>query len=410
MLKLKPLVERGRIIAVFAVALFVGILLAGFVRKVPVVAKVEPANAVITVNGNPVKNGDKVGFGTKFVEVNQAGYTPYQTAKKLGIFSTLALDIKLRQLPTAAKLADGDYLRHDRTGNVFLRSGGRLHLVSSVDKTIPITDERFGSLTEIAFSPDGLLAWVRFADQSNGIYDFNRYDLANQEFHRWDDGGVAAAWLPSSSAGRPDRQRLVYLKDGSLFKTDPLRAGTERLIDLSKEGIARATLEWSFDERVLMIVSNGNLYFLEPQTKTLSKVASGGVTSAQLSPDATAVIFTQNGQLFSQKFSLVDPFSGNPQDVENIGKVLVEPATPLNLLVEASDGTFRNNDQLVFPMRDQGGPGLNIINLSTGSARPLYHQLLPGKPAGLRLFGHTVLIFEANGSIYSLAVDDGVYL
>lgn len=390
-----------KVAAIALTAFVLATLLWGLVRKVPIALAIEPKGAVIVVDNKTVQNGQKIGFGKKAVRIEAAGYVPYEITRRANLFSTLKLNVKLRPLPVAEKLSEGDFLRQDKQGKIFYRQGERLYIVSPQSKAdLAITEPHFGNLQEIVFSPDGFLAWVKFADGSNGIYDFNRYNLTNQEFHRWDDGVTYAAWSTSSSAATPEKQRIVYLKDDVLYQTDPLRQITERVVDLSGENLGNGYLEWSSDEKVLLIVGGGGLYLLEPQTETLTPIARGGIASAMLAPDSQTVVFSKNGQLFAQKYSLVDPFSGDPKD---IGKIEVEPIMPLNIPANAQNSGFVDGKTMVVAQNKQ----FVRVEIPSGKITKFYHQPQAGNPTLLKVSGDTAY-FEMGG-IYSLKLDSGEY-
>lgn len=397
--------KKNTVIAVFLVALISSVVAWGFIRKVPVKLAVEPASAKLLVDGEPVNSGEKIGFGSKKIELSDEGFVPMIFEQNFRPFSSLILETKLRSLPQGAKLADGDFLRQDNKGKIFYRSGGKIQLMVTPARALNITDEKFGSLSDIVFSPDGLLAWVNFSDGANGIYDFNHYNITGQEFHKWDLGIVATAWLPSSSATHPDQQKLIYLQDGVLYRSNPLRTQVERLLDLKGENITQAEISYAFNEKAVLLVANNNLYILEPQTKTLSQVAQGGITSAVFTPNSQAVVYSQNNELIYQKFSVVNSFSQNPEDQKNIGKILVEKAVKLGLKAESKQGSFTKNGEFII----FAGKGVVKITLADDGVANFYHQSLPDNPNGLKLFNDQTTILGIDKAIYSLNLDDGQY-
>lgn len=377
------------------------ILIGGYYRQVPLALNIEPKTAVVTVNGQAKVSGDKIGFGIARIEVKAANYTPFITARKLGFFSTLKITAKLRPLSQPQKIADGDLLRQDDQGKLYYRSQGQIY-----QNNIPITGSGLDNLVDMVVSPDGKLAWVKFQDGANGILDFARYNVTNLELVRWEDGVASATWLPSSKTSDPDNQRLIYLKDGVLHKTDPLRTKVERLLDINPENIQTANLAITPQEDIMILVGNANLYFMELKALTLSKAASGGVTSAVVQPDGKAVVFSQNNQLHHQKFYLPKQFSTNPEDIANIGKVVVEQAVPLKVFTQASDGFFsQDSKHFIAVAQDK----LTVVNLQTGIASSLFHEPLPAGSGLFKRFSDVSAYFAASGAIYQINLDYGSY-
>lgn len=396
-----------KISAVLVLIATVAVIVWGVVRKVPVIINVDPLTAVVSVDNQTVGPESKVTFGRKTIEVSNPNYTPFRAVKKVGFLSSLKISAKLRPLPEPKKIANGDLLRKDDQNRLYYRSGNQIWQSQGVGKDpLSVAQTDFSKLTDIVFSPDGKLAWIKFEDGVNGIFDFSRYNLTNQEIIRWDDGISAVVWLPSAASSDPDRARLIYLKDSVVFRTDPRRTINERLLDISSENIKNAYLEITPDEKVMMLVSNDNLYLMQLTSLTLSKVASGGVSSAAFDPNGKAVVFTQNGKLFYQKFSLPNPFSTNPDDIANIGKILVEAAKPLGINGQAKDGYFTRDGRFFTAI---SGNRIATVKIDNSDSVPVYHEALPTDSAGLKPFNDLNAYFVAGDSIYAITLDYGVY-
>lgn len=312
-----------------------------------------PQSAVVFVNDEPYQPNLALRPGQSYqILVGAPGFISKTGQLTARWFQSVARKITLQPIPKPTPIAYDvqSIFVNQKTGElVALGQAGRTfqqiqllpennYQVTAISKSI-VPDLKEPPI----LSPDFQLAVFRRADDSVGLFDFKLYDLTNQEFHDWGSGIGDVVW-------RSDGQRLIYVLappggERTLVKTDRDRSHLERLFDLKPEGIVAPSLQWSQDQSVVAMVAKGNLYFLDPQTKILTKVVAGGVTSANLSRSSNQVAYTQNGELMLLPYRLVNPFSKSDQDQKNIGRVIIDTPIRTRLSAEASQTAYTRDGQ-----------------------------------------------------------------
>lgn len=307
-----------------------------------------PSSAVVFVNDEPYQPKMALKPGQTFqIFVGAPGFISKTGRLTARWFQSITRKITLQPIPKPTPIASevrSIFVNQKTDELIALGEAGRTF------QTIQLLPNNNYQVTAISknivpalqeppiLSPDWQLAIFRQTDGSVGLFDFKLYDLTNQEFHDWGSAIGDVAW-------RSDGQRLIYViappgGERTLIKTDRDRHNLERLFDLKPEGIVNPALQWSQDQSVVALVANGNLYFLDPQTKILTKVVVDGVSSANLSPTNRQVAYTQNGELMLLSYRPVDPFSKSELDQKNIGRVIIATPIRTRLTAEASQTAY----------------------------------------------------------------------
>lgn len=341
-----------------------------------ITVSVSPPTAAVFLNDRPLQPGQRLKPGLTYrVLIGAPGYISQKLTIKARRFQPIKRQVVLAPAPQPTIAATGVakiYVSRWTELNILIDAAQktfyRLKLLPTNQYEVTaVSGQVIPDLKEAPIlSPDFLLAIFRKTDGTTGLFDFKSYDLTSQEYHDWGGDLGDVAW-------RVDGQRLVYVLappggERSLVKIDRDRGNLERIFDLRPEGLRDPTLEWSSDQQVIAMVSQGQLYFLDPLTKVLTKVISEGVQSAKLSPTSRQVAYTHNGQLKLLSYQVVDRFSTNPEVQKNIGRIIIDQPIETGRSAQAADGVWSKDGQRFLAIADRH---VWEIFALTGASRPV---------------------------------------
>ena len=252
-------------------------------------------------------------------------------------------------------------------------------------------------IERVIFSPDFSLAVMKFKSGEIGVYDFNQYDLINQEYTPWGKDIKEIVW-------RPDGEKLLYQKttaggDNALFVNNRLNEKEERILDLRGEGLESPQFTWSQDGKKVLIIGRENLYLYAYTDKKLSYIAQNGVTSAQIMPDSSTIIFTQSESLKRVKIDLISAFEKNINS-ENIGRVnILEEISDLKVNLESSRLVYLPSSTYALYHNNLV---INKINLLNGDIATLYKN-----PDGQKIVD--LIVDPAQKSIVYLTEENKIF-
>ncbi|MBI3495257.1 PEGA domain-containing protein [Candidatus Berkelbacteria bacterium] len=297
----------------------------------------QPATAAIVIDGKPAKITNKLAPGNHEVVVAALGYSPYREQVTIKLLRIDRLNPTLKPIG-AAKLVVSetvDFLQADRQSNQFFyfnkgaKAIFRLRLIANKIENIPITPSVIDGLQEIAFPADFSVAAIRKTNGLAGLYNFARYDLLHQEFKEFDHDSSSFAFDPNST--------LLYQiyhpgQEQSLARSERSRDNFERIFHLNDAGIGDATLEFSPNGEVILLVGGNKAYLFHVTTKTLTPI--GDQVSSARFVDNQTLVMTKNNQLVMQPFTIVKTATTQPSE---LGKATLGAAQSLGLRGEANN-------------------------------------------------------------------------
>jgi len=338
---------------------------------------VTPEASKIRLDGKKINPEHKTSAGKHIITVSHEGYKTYEKTVTLKPWQKYRKEIALVAIgqPRLISQKDALSISVDQNENryFYLRSDGKvIYMVRQLADSQKTIEERaitpeLEPIEKVIFSPDFSLAIMKFKSGEIGVYDFNQYDLINQEYTPWDKNIKEIIW-------RPDGEKLLYQKntdsgDNALFVNNRLREKEERILDLRGEGLENPQFFWSQDGKKVLIIGQTNLYLYAYTDKKLSYIAQEGVTSAQIMPDSSTIIFTQSGSLKRVKIDLISAFEKNVNS-ENIGRVnILEEISDLKVNLESSRLVYLPSTTYALYYDNLA---INKINLLNGDVTTLY--------------------------------------
>jgi hypothetical protein len=315
------------------IGLIVIILLAGgavfflfFFNKGTLALTVNPREAQVIIDGQEyprkINYQIKLPTGEHVLEIKLDGYVNYKNKININSFKTIEINIELKQRPTVQKLLnekikfiglspDKKYLVGlDILGKIFYRvsvqnenatnetgeenSQNTNQNLTSVNTAQPITEKGFANIVNVIWNPKKELAILKVKnekaqlnktdfyrnDASDGtittwLYDFNRYDLKNQEsiYLGKDIGDIV--WTP-------DGEKIIYYakNNKSLYQASAKNTDVELLKNIP--AIADPAISIAPDGKNLTLVARSRqynknyLYLFDLYSKSPSQITQKG--------------------------------------------------------------------------------------------------------------------------------------
>ncbi len=337
----------------------------------------KPNGSEIRLDGKKIDNISRTISGKHIITVSKEGFKTFEKTLNLMPWQNYKDNISLNAIgqPRLISQKDALSISIDKKENryFYLRNDGKvIYMVRQLGDSQKTIEERtitpeLNPIEKVIFSPDFSLAVIKFQSGETGIYDFNQYDLINQEYTSWGNDIKEIIW-------RPDGEKLLYQKktssgDNALFVNNRLKENEERLLDLRGEEIENPKFSWSQDGNKVIIIGKNNLYLYAYTNKVLSYIAKGDVTSAQILPDSSTIIFTQSGTLKRVKVELISAFYNKPTS-EDIGRVnLVEEIKDLKVNLDSSKLVFIPGSDSALYFQNSI---INKVNLTNGDISTIY--------------------------------------
>jgi hypothetical protein len=278
-----------------------------FFNKGTLALNVTPREALIVIDGkNYPKKVDykiKLPSGDHILEVQLDGYVNYQNKINIKSFKTTTLKIELKSIPVAQKLLDEKMefigFSPDKKYLVGLGNAGKTFYrvplanaadenqketaqndqknttgdnLTSVQTAQPITEKAFANIVNVIWNSKKELAILKIkneksaikntefykADVGEGIittwlYDFNRYDLKNQESTYLGEDIGDIVWIA-------DGTKIIYFSktNKSLYQASPKNAGAELLKNIRE--ISDPTISIAPDGKFLSLIPRSSKY------------------------------------------------------------------------------------------------------------------------------------------------------
>lgn len=259
-----------------------------------------PGEAVVFLDQQRVTTGTpiKLAPGTYTIRVEAPGYLATEQTISLGVSQVVDLPIELRQIPEIVALVGSvrePVLSTDESAILYLGQEGRQFFQVKSElgsqgtaRTSPITDERFRDLSEVIWSPDRELTFLKKTSGETTLFDFQRYNFLEQEEKLVSRQFLDIAWHPTER--RAAAFQTTPEGEKTLVEFDVASGTTTRLADLRTEPLTKPDLAWSPDGRQIMFVENG-VFLYTIQTRQLAKVAgTDGARGATWSPTSQQIL------------------------------------------------------------------------------------------------------------------------
>ena len=278
----------------------------------------QPDSATIDVSGNSAVGSytAKLKPGTYSIKVELTDYVPYEQSITLQPSKKINLNIDLKALPTPVKLVDYPATFYTTTQDekslLYLsNNSSTIYKIDGVLKDakgipFPVTPKRFNDVKNILWSPTKILALINQSDKWY-LYDFNRYDILNQEIYEWPTEIKSIVWSN-------DGEKVVYLyQDGNektLRRANKDNSSPERIYNLKDVNINNPKMIYSPDSKKILIMDT-SLYMFDVYTKTLTQLKQfEQITNAMFSPNSDTIVYDKDGKLYS-----VDLEGNNKKDL-----------------------------------------------------------------------------------------------
>lgn len=385
-----------------------------------------PAGAKILFDGQEVSPAViKTSGGIHYLKISLAGFVALDKTIQLGYFQRVKQDASLRPLPQARQMVDQNAftISQDLQNSIYyLDDASRtIYKISpapagfTVGQTVKgqivkaaVTPTLNIDIDKVIFSPDFSLAIFRLKDGQTGLYDFSRYDLLHQEFHSWGKNIGDIVW-------RQDGKKVLYyqsLESGRRMLTlaDKDNSNQNDLVFLDEYEIKEPLrLDWTSDQKTVLIVSQGNLYLLDIESRKISVALEGGVENGKFSPDSQNIVLSQKGSLKLLGFSRADSLG---QDKDKIGAYAIRPLQDLGVAAAVDQTAFSvDSRRLLAYTADKK---MVEINLPTQKVREFNYQNQGGGGLEIQSFKispdeKTLFFLSPDKKLMSLPLDKGEY-
>lgn len=402
--------SRVWLIIALLLAVVLGILFFVFIWPARVRVAITPASASITLGEHSATEvlEKSVQPGEYDLVAELAGYVPLKRHLTLGLNSMTDLNITLRTMPQPVRLTNTAVqflaLDSDRQSVVYLEPGTNTAfrlLLDSVTTTLPtgqvtptidpITPPTLSALSDMNWSPNRQLAFLKLSGNVTKQYDFKRYDLVNQVVRDWPQGVGSIDW-------RPDGQKVAYVYEPTGGERSLIRATIdnteqERLLNLDEAQLPSPTIAWSPDSTYLSLIANEHLHLFEVFPKTLQPIEGlSAVRQARWLPNSSGlIVWTADHALFHV--------------------TLDGTVTDLNLVAGLDQvAIMSESDALVLARGVGNAVEIQRLGLTDQTLTPYVFQTTEELfPANVLLTDVSTLFFTSAGRLYALRLDTGQY-
>lgn len=391
-----------------------------FVSNSFVIVNVNPTNAIVTIDNNPLKI-NRFGAGRKTMKagkylvcVEADGYMGYAKQESFKRGFVTKINVSLKELPAPSKIADGKLIeKQDDSNFLFLNSEGNQIFKSTVTRsasekemaieTKAVTSNQLSGIKEIIWSPNKQLALFR---KDDGIYlfDFQKYDFINQKESLWGKDIGSIAWSP-------DNSKIAYhynLPGGekTLIFADIANTEQNRILNLSEMGINDPILRWSNSSQWLLIIprnkdyNTNKIYLFNTYNKTIKEITDTG-------NQADAIFSIGDDQLLYATYSkdLVNPISLVISKMNIDG----ENQEPFEIRTVLSKTAWRNQKDLIAVVYDVNEKKRKIINFDTENKQSFAIQPknadIKSVESLISLGDGKIIIYQNNDGLYGLRID-----
>lgn len=425
----KPKRNRFGSLLITAGTVLLILLIAGIIFYKPLLLiTVNPTDSKIALDNQDILAKAKIKPGMHEVKITKPGYVPFVYKNRMKPFRQLRLEVELRKLPSPKVLVSENAFSVG-----FSDEGKNLYYLGNSGKTIyklevrqskanvsqrelvttAITPDTLPLVDRIVFSPDFSVALLKKHDGETGLYDFKQYDLLHQEFTSWGKDIGDVAWNTKGDKVvyyyAPDTgERSLVISDRSHQTVKRSRKLTDAGIDIITGQDGSPKLQWSQDEKTIIVVAQGKLMILNVATEDITVLEEQGVTSAQMSPDNKHLLYTKNRELYWLTVDQIDALSGKTEDQVNVGKYRTNEPKLLNIKADSSQAIILgDSSKIIVPGEDKQ---LKRIDLPDFSINNLYASTDIADVKGMGLSEDQTILYILSGNrLIAVTIDDGEY-
>lgn len=297
---------------------------------------VEPQDAQISLDGGSIARKQnyhlKLSAGEHTLNVNLQDHVPYNNKITIDAYKTRELKIELKGIPLAQKVSDDKFdfisvssdqkyvLSLGNSGKTFYRipvntsqSNQNKNQLSpvGVSSTEAISEKKIGNIIQVIWNPKNALAILKVKNErakigstevyrpelkdgaiTTWLYDFKRYDLANQEITYLGNNLGDVVWTP-------DGKQIIYYNasNRSLYQADPTNNNPALITKISK--LSDPQIAISSDQKYLSLVprlrtySQNFVYLVDLYSKEVKQITKeGNQRGAEFSPKSDKILYT----------------------------------------------------------------------------------------------------------------------
>lgn len=314
-----------------------------FFNKGTLKLTVNPPEALVKIDDQEypteITYQEKLAAGEHILNISLEGYIEYEKKIDVANLKTTEINVDLHQIPEAKKILstkmdfialspDKKYLVGYGTANkTFYRipiEENQSQSSQNSDQTEnpsatalysarAITETTFANIVDVIWNPEKELAILKIKnaeedlkntdfwreETSNGaittwLYDFNRYDLANQEATYLGNDIGEIVWTP-------DGNKIIYYRKGTVFRASPNNSDPSVIKKVSS--VRNPSISISPDGKLLALIpqttkySQNYLYKLDLYSKELTKLTDEGDQKGTIfNTDSTKIVFSKYDQ------------------------------------------------------------------------------------------------------------------
>jgi len=315
-----------------------------FFNKGTLKLTVNPPEALVKIDDQeyPTKitYEQKLPAGEHILNITLSGYIEYNKKIEIGSFKTTELTIDLNKIPEAKKILEGKMefisLSPDKKYLVGLGDSGKTFYripitnnnapteetpesqnqpVTTINAAQAITENNFANIIDVIWNPAEELAILKIKneeealkntdfwrqDSENGtittwLYDFNRYDLANQESTFLGDDIGDIVWSP-------DGKKIIYYSKTKKSLNKANGDNSSLAVIKNIQNISKPTLDISPDGKFLALVpqsfnyQKNYLYKIDLYSKDLKQlIKEGNQKEAIFNPGSNKILYATYSQ------------------------------------------------------------------------------------------------------------------